>query len=92
MESIITLKRCPFCGGEATFSTSNGVRPDGKMNKVQCEFRKTGCPVNMRTHYTKTPKEAADLWNSRVGELTEPESSVAKLLKSVGYETSIEKP
>lgn len=53
------LKPCPFCGGRAIFSdTPKGYR-------VQCIARSNGCPVNMRTHYTLSRREAIDAWNTR---------------------------
>lgn len=55
-----TLLPCPFCGGRAESKyPNNRVR-----TAYQCENRKRGCPVNMRTHYGPHV-EARKQWNTR---------------------------
>jgi hypothetical protein len=61
------LLPCPFCGGAAQQKLEFGPRDTAKnaVYAYQCENRKTGCPVNMRTHYG-TEAETRKQWNTRV--------------------------
>lgn len=56
--SEITLKNCPFCGGEAKQCKIFG------RNGVACKE----CFCEMRGWLDSTPEEMAEAWNRRDGE------------------------
>jgi hypothetical protein len=55
----VAIKPCPFCGGDGVVT----IRPRGF--RVECENRKSKCPVNMRTHHKSNAKQVKELWNER---------------------------
>lgn len=56
----ISLKPCPFCGGE---STLDGYKSGGNFAGCINEF--DNCPVQAITEAYDTPEEAANAWNRR---------------------------
>lgn len=70
MDKMIPLKRCPFCGGEASFETKK--MPLTMCVSVRCEI--CGCQTklfndyddpNLETIDNKAFKRAARMWNKR---------------------------
>ena len=57
--SKIKLKRCPFCGGEATLCKIK----DADLWLVKCWNR--GCEMRPRTDEKETKEEAITIWNTR---------------------------
>lgn len=53
------LLPCPFCGSNARLAHKRGE------SKVECKGRFFDCPMNMRTHYKATDKDAIKAWNTR---------------------------
>ena len=60
----ITLKPCPFCGGEAVFALGEEYRREcGQENDwIIC----SSCCAE--SGYFDSPEKAAEAWNRRVGE------------------------
>ena len=59
-----TLKSCPFCGNEATYTYR--FVTSGKCHRVECTKRFSSCPMNARTHHHEEKEDAAKAWNTRV--------------------------
>ncbi len=57
------IKPCPFCGRE----DSVYMLKERDEWHVQCDFTWGGCGAG--GGWRKTPKEAADAWNKRAGEV-----------------------
>ena len=70
--SEIKLKRCPFCGGEATLCKIK----DADLWLVKCWNR--GCEMRPRTNEKETKEEAITIWNTR-----KPIQDIVERLKSL---------
>ena len=73
------LKRCPFCGGEAsyiTYMSEQGLFTKSKQHIYckckDCKAQTQAYPESV--HYTAVEK-AAEAWNRRAGEQDEPKGT-----------------
>ncbi len=69
---MINLKKCPFCGGEATLEYTN----DNKHRPyVVCKFgtqKEPKCPASIAYHWHyHTEEEAITAWNRRANDDTD---------------------
>lgn len=58
------LKPCPFCGGDAVMYLSND-NPPAYAVKHYCHFGADTYQITISTKWKRTPKQAAELWNTR---------------------------